>query len=745
MRTPRLFLLSLAISSLVGLAVADEKAAQDLSIADKTLVAWVSPANLTQRGGSVLTLENPGGEFDAIVFGEKEPGKWMAGSNGFHRTESNLAAYPVETAAPGQFVQIAIAYRGQQVTIYRDGKQYAQYTMASKPVAFGKQCTALIGLRHRDAGTPRLFSGEVADARVYNTALDAAAIASLKPKELSEPKPVAWWTFENGKAEDRMNRFHATVLNNAKVVDGKLVLAGGDCYLIAGQQTVRTRSNEDWPTWHVAAWPEEGVAVPYDANGCIYWKGKYHLMYIFQNPKLVNGGHSWGHASSKDLVNWTFHPAALEPKPGDADTGIFSGNAFVNKEGKPMLCWFGIDAGVCVATAEDDDLIHWKKHPNNPIIPIPKKGEPGDGVYKVWDPYLWLEGDTYYCLLGGNTLANGKDTLYACKSKDLVHWEPLHPFYEHPDLTWTVLGEDCSCPDFFKLGDKRVLMCISHVIGARCYVGRFDKEKEVFLPEQHVRMNWPGGTFFAPESLEDAKGRRIFWAWVIDPRERNTRKATGSGVQSMPRVLSMAKDGTLEITPAEELQTLRRNPRTIEKTPLKPNEEISLPNIQGDSLELALEIDPAQAIEVGVKVRCSPDGKESTAIIYDAVAKMLKIDMTQSTLRDDVLYTSTPLGMAIAGRLRDGLHERNVVEAPLALKPGEPLKLRIFLDKSMLEVYANDRQCMTQQIFTESREATGIKVFTHGFQLNQWATEIRSGQAWDMAPAKFINEKGKND
>ncbi len=49
--------------------------------------------------------------------------------------------------------------------------------------------------------------------------------------------------------------------------------------------------------------------------------------------------------------------------------GIFSGNAFVNKDGEPMLCWFGVESGVCVATAEDNDLIRWKKHPKNPIIP----------------------------------------------------------------------------------------------------------------------------------------------------------------------------------------------------------------------------------------------------------------------------------------------------------------------------------------------------------------------------------------
>ena len=148
----------------------------------------------------------------------------------------------------------------------------------------------------------------------------------------------------------------------------------------AADAPASARQSEDWPTWHITALPDEGHCVPYDTNGCIFWKGKYHLMYIYQEPSLAQGGHCWGHVSSEDLVNWTFHPAALRPESGDADVGTFSGNAFVNREGKPMLCWFGIGAGVCVATAEDDELIRWKKHPNNPIIPIPKPGEPGDGL-----------------------------------------------------------------------------------------------------------------------------------------------------------------------------------------------------------------------------------------------------------------------------------------------------------------------------------------------------------------------------
>ncbi|MFV1964984.1 MAG: hypothetical protein ACC628_06145, partial [Pirellulaceae bacterium] len=73
-----------ALAMVLGSCIAD--GAEKIMIADKTMVIWVAPADLTQRGGSVLTLEKSGGVFDAIVFGELAPSKWMAGSNGFRRT-----------------------------------------------------------------------------------------------------------------------------------------------------------------------------------------------------------------------------------------------------------------------------------------------------------------------------------------------------------------------------------------------------------------------------------------------------------------------------------------------------------------------------------------------------------------------------------------------------------------------------------------------------------------------------------
>ena len=699
-------------------------------------MAWVSPANTTQRGGSVLTLQNVPGQFDAIVLGELEPGRWMAGSEFFRRTSHDQKTWPAESAAPGKLVQVAVDVSRQgSLALPRRADLLRDTSMETEPAQFDQTSVALLGLRHLEVAGGATFVGEIADARIYRGALDAATLGSLRPDQPGGPRPLAWWTFEDGTATDRMGAFPpGRLIGKASISGGKLHLDGG--YVMAGKglEPPRTRESEDWPTYHISALPEEGLCRPYDANGCIYWKGKYHLMYIYQDPNRPHGGHSWGHAVSTDLVNWTFIAPALVPEPGDPDVGIFSGNAFLNKDGVPMLCWFGVDAGVCVATAQDDDLIRWKKHPKNPIVPMPKPGQPGHGVYTVWDPYLWLEGDTYYCLLGGNKLPDGKDTLYTMKSRDLVNWTPLHPFYQHPDLSWTTPGEDCSCPDFFKLGDKHVLLCISHKVGGRVYIGTFKDEH--FYPEQHVRMNWPGGQFFAPESMLDGKGRRLIWAWVTDPRTITTQQSTGSGVQSLPRVLNLTKDGTLTITPAEELQTLRRNHRRQENLRMPADSGVTLNDVKGDTLELALEIEPGGAREVGVAVRCSPDGKEETVAWYRPEAKQLVLDMAHSTLRDDVVYTQGPLDTGGVRRKADYRNPRTTVEAPFALRPGETLKLRIFLDKPMLEVFANDRQCITQQVFPSRKDSLGVKIYARGGD-----AIVRTLEAWDMAPARFVNRK----
>lgn len=206
-----------------------------VTVRDKTLVAWVAPATLEQTGGGVLTLEGPDNQFDGIVFGEQSPRRWMAGSDFFRRTWADQSSWPQETADGQTLVQIAIVYRGSRITLYRNGTLYADYVMPGAPAGFGPEDTVLIGRRHLRAGTPASFAGVVADARIYDRAMTADQIASLRADEPSDPRPWAWWTFEGDKAEDAMGTFPTGQLfGNARIENGRLILDGADSYVTFG-------------------------------------------------------------------------------------------------------------------------------------------------------------------------------------------------------------------------------------------------------------------------------------------------------------------------------------------------------------------------------------------------------------------------------------------------------------------------------------------------------------------------------
>ncbi len=149
---------------------------------EKTLEAWASPANLTQRGGGVLSVESKGGRFfDAIVYGERVAGRWMAGSDFFHRTRDLEG--PVEPAKPGELVHVAVAYAADgSVAVYRNGEPYAPpYTPQGEESTLqtfaAGDSHVLIGLRHTGAGNG-FFAGEVAEARLYDKALSAEEVAA---------------------------------------------------------------------------------------------------------------------------------------------------------------------------------------------------------------------------------------------------------------------------------------------------------------------------------------------------------------------------------------------------------------------------------------------------------------------------------------------------------------------------------------------------------------------------------------
>jgi len=680
------------------------------TIADKTLVAWVQLDSLDQRGGSALTIEKDGGVFDGIVFGEIAARRWMAGSDFHRRTQKKQSALAAESAPSGSMVQIAITYAKRRITVYRNGAVYATFD-TSPAVRFGTNSRVVMGLRHLDAATGNsYFRGRIEDARIYGEALDRATIESLEPDKPSALAPLAWWNFEDGSARDLIGAFpSSTLVGDARIDDGKLCLGKEGAYLVASPTAPRSvrkmaataeiarvarelreklLRDPHRPGYHFVV--PEGRCMPFDPNGAIFWKGRYHLFYIFQDHR----GHNWGHVSSTDLFHWRHHPTGLT-------SGMFSGNCFVGRDGRPTICYHQVGQGNAMAVALDEDLNEWKKLASNPITPKTIPGDSHHGKYRSWDPFAWVEGDTYYAIFGGKRPA-------IAKAEGLAGpWSYTGDLLAHA-VDGVSISEDISCADFFRLGNKHMLLCISHRLGCRYYLG--DWKDEAFFPESHAKMSWVDNSYFAPESLLDDRGRRIMWAWIFDRPRFKTRMDYGwSGTMSLPRVLSLAKDGTLRMQVPEEIGRLRYAGQKLRNITIAADSESVLEEVHGNSIELLLEFDAPDALQYGLRVCRSADGEEQTTIFFDAKENSLNVDTRASSKTDG---------------------PKGVESAPFSLTTGESLSLRVFVDKSVVEVFANDRQAVMRRVYPSRTDSVGVSLFSVG-----GTVRVAKLDAWKIAPS----------
>ena len=145
---------------------------------EKTLEAWVRVENLNQAGGGVISLQTADGVvFDAIVFGEREPKRWMAGSNGFTRYESFQGTEETEHQ---NLIHVAITFAADgTITGYRNGIPYGSSYQKTLPTFAAGDSEVVFGLRHGvEAGGNRMLQGTVAQARLYDRALKPAEVSA---------------------------------------------------------------------------------------------------------------------------------------------------------------------------------------------------------------------------------------------------------------------------------------------------------------------------------------------------------------------------------------------------------------------------------------------------------------------------------------------------------------------------------------------------------------------------------------
>ncbi|MFZ9855464.1 MAG: GH32 C-terminal domain-containing protein [Limisphaerales bacterium] len=451
------------------------------------------------------------------------------------------------------------------------------------------------------------------------------------------------------------------------------------------------------PTYHFVS-PESQMN---DPNGLCFWQGRWHLFYQayppdeFPDPKdIPKRRQHWGHAVSEDLVHWRDLPYAIHP---GIERMCFSGSTLV--ESNRVIAYYpGIGAGQMVAIAKDPLLLNWDKLGGRPV-----KGPSGDSC-------LWREGDTYYGLVGDGLVA----------SRDLVDWSSQGRLIEANPFP---LGDASACPNFVPIGSKHLFLSFSHTFGGQYLLGDYNPGTHRFRPVAQGRFNHgrvsPGGVH-APSAAADGQGGVINLLNINDGRHDDA----WDQILSLPQHLTLGSDGQVRIAPVAALASLRQRPQTVLGKRLPANREVVLKGIRGNAMELAVEIDPMESRTVQLNVLRSAHAEEQTTITYFNFGRKLSIwydtpaavslDASRSSTLPDVWLR--PPEQTEVGRRADD-------------PAGGPLRLRVFIDRSVVEVFVNERHYLALRVYPGRGDSLGVSLRAQGQD-----ALLKRLDAWQMAP-----------
>lgn len=436
-----------------------------------------------------------------------------------------------------------------------------------------------------------------------------------------------------------------------------------------------------------------------DPNGPIWYNGWYHLFYQ-HNPYAAVWGHMhWGHARSRDLVNWEHLPIALWPSHDKGEEHCFSGGAMLAGDGRPRLIYTSIgdrDPEQWMAIPKDEELISWEKYSGNPVLALNIHGN--WKVYDWRDPFLFREAGKTYMVCGGNInnrmQGGGAEVqLYVAAKADLSGWEYLGQVFDYLDREIV----NIECPNLFKLGSKWVLMCSPHR-SCEYFIGDLDLQRGKFIPERRGELD--AGSAYASNILQDEHGRSLLWLWG----KTNTNPDRGwNGCIVMPRLLGIGDDGFLRQNPSLEFESLRGDVRTV-RTVILEEQSLALgEHISGDCLEIQVELRTRTAAAVGLRVRCNRDELSGTEISFTPKTGMIKIGNVEKLVGNQ-----------------------------------QPVRLRLFLDKCVMEAYVNDGQAAIFTTLDANVNDLGIAAFAR-----DGTGQLDALKMWPLKPARFSLERFK--
>jgi len=445
-----------------------------------------------------------------------------------------------------------------------------------------------------------------------------------------------------------------------------------------------------------------------DPNGPIYHQGTYHLFYQY-DPMVADGkggwrrsARCWGHAVSKDLVHWVDWPVALWPDTPHDRAGVYSGNTFIDEEGRPCALYTGNVAGhretYGILARSTDGWVTWQKK-----MVMPNSQRPNADSPVHWDGYIWKEPDRWCQLIGGTTGGKGRrGAAYLWTSPDLEHWTLAKPIYTGGP------GEFWELPYLVPFGAKCVLML---GVGGNPYVlGRYDRKSMTFTPDTPEEPVWRsvdrGDYYCVNPNMVDEKGpggsaRRILHGWVTNKPSPTKAVPYWQGIHSLPRVITLRGDRLWQ-EPIPELQALRGRKQSFRNLLVTPEFKGFEKAVAGDALEIIATFAGGDARRFGLTLRASADGKTGIPVWFD---------------RQN-------------GRF--GAADKN---AASEADPGESVRMHVFLDRSVVEVFVNGN-VVTKVAYLDPA-ARGVRAFAEGGNCTLESLEVWPMKTmWKNRPSK---------
>lgn len=472
------------------------------------------------------------------------------------------------------------------------------------------------------------------------------------------------------------------------------------------------------PTYHFTA--------PYgwinDPNGFSYFDGEAHLFYQHNPYTAYWAGMHWGHATTEDFISWEHQPVAIAPDEDYDYGGIYSGGA-MEVNGMLYAMYTAIlprendlPAFQQQAVAVSEDGINFEKLEENPVIDVDMYDPDIMDTIDVRDPNVFEHDGTYYAIIGNHHHHRGQIVMY--ESEDFVDWSFTSVLVSASDIdpdNPERFGINWECPDLFYIDGEWVMIISPQMMpsdgprytnlhSAIYLIGDVDFDTGRMDVRTYGEID-SGHDFYAPQSLSMPDGRRVMTAWMqdwgtVDEIFTAEYGHNWAGMMTIPREIRIEGD-RLYTYPVEELAGYREN--HVQYTFETFRGFKSFDGIEGQVADMEFTLDPGDAENFGV--RLFEDDEHFTLIRYDIEGERLIIDREHSG--EDV-YSTT----------------RREVHVPL--NDDGNLDLRILLDNSALEVFANGGEASIASRVYPSEEANGITFFSDD------AVTFENLQLWDI-------------